>query len=46
MRSSPRRAVALPDSAVLTLYLQLGDDARGASLDQMRCREGEGLPRG
>ncbi len=32
----PKRTVPLPDSAVLALYQQLGDDARGASLDQMR----------
>jgi protein-disulfide isomerase len=32
----PRRTVPLPDSAVLALYQQLGDDTRGASLDQMR----------
>ena len=32
----PKRAVPLPDSAVLALYQQLGDDTRGASLDQMR----------
>ena len=32
----PKRIVALPDSAVLSLYQQLGDDTRGASLDQMR----------
>jgi protein-disulfide isomerase len=32
----PKRTVALPDSAVLALYQQLGDDTRGASLDQMR----------
>jgi protein-disulfide isomerase len=32
----PKRTVPLPDSAVLSLYQQLGDDTRGASLDQMR----------
>ena len=32
----PKRTVPLPDSAVLALYQQLGDDTRGASLDQMR----------
>jgi protein-disulfide isomerase len=32
----PRRTVPLPDSAALALYQQLGDDTRGASLDQMR----------
>ncbi len=32
----PKRLVPLPDSAVLSLYQQLGDDTRGASLDQMR----------
>jgi protein-disulfide isomerase len=32
----PKRTVPLPDSAMLALYQQLGDDARGASLDQMR----------
>jgi protein-disulfide isomerase len=32
----PKRTVPLPDSAALALYQQLGDDARGASLDQMR----------
>jgi protein-disulfide isomerase len=32
----PKRIVPLPDSSVLALYQQLGDDTRGASLDQMR----------
>ena len=32
----PKRTVPLPDSAVLALYQQLGDDTRGASLEQMR----------
>jgi protein-disulfide isomerase len=32
----PRRTVPLPDSAALALYQQLGDDTRGASLEQMR----------
>jgi protein-disulfide isomerase len=32
----PKRTVPLPDSAVLALYQQVGDDTRGASLDQMR----------
>jgi protein-disulfide isomerase len=32
----PKRTVALPDSAALSLFQQLGDDARGASLEQMR----------
>jgi protein-disulfide isomerase len=32
----PKRTVPLPDSAVLALYQQLGDDTRGAALDQMR----------
>jgi protein-disulfide isomerase len=32
----PKRTVPLPDSAVLALYQQLGDDTRGASLDQLR----------
>jgi protein-disulfide isomerase len=32
----PKRTVALPDSAVLALYQQLGDDTRGAPLESMR----------
>ena len=32
----PKRTVPLPDSAALALYQQLGDDTRGASLEQMR----------
>jgi protein-disulfide isomerase len=32
----PKRTVPLPDSALLALYQQLGDDTRGASLDQLR----------
>jgi protein-disulfide isomerase len=32
----PKRTVPLPDSALLALYQQLGDDTRGASVDQMR----------
>jgi protein-disulfide isomerase len=32
----PRRAVPMPDSAVISLYLSLGDNTRGATLDQMR----------
>jgi len=32
----PRRRIAMPDSAVLSLYQSLGDRTRGVSLDQMR----------
>lgn len=32
----PKRRIALPDSAVTSLYLGLGDNTRGASLEQMR----------
>lgn len=32
----PKRVVALPDSAVASLYQGLGDSTRGATLDQMR----------
>jgi protein-disulfide isomerase len=32
----PKRVIAMPDSAVISLFLSLGDNARGATLDQMR----------
>ncbi|OFW18085.1 MAG: hypothetical protein A3H97_17530, partial [Acidobacteria bacterium RIFCSPLOWO2_02_FULL_65_29] len=32
----PKRRIALPDSAVTSLYVGLGDNTRGASLEQMR----------
>jgi protein-disulfide isomerase len=32
----PKRTIRLPDAAVTSLYLSLGNRARGASLDQMR----------
>jgi protein-disulfide isomerase len=32
----PKRVIAMPDSAVISLYLSLGNTARGATLDQMR----------
>jgi protein-disulfide isomerase len=32
----PKRVIAMPDSAVTSLYLSLGGSTRGASLDQMR----------
>ena len=32
----PKRTVPLPDSAARALYQQLGDDTRGASLEQMQ----------
>jgi len=32
----PKRIVTLPDSAVASLYQSLGDNTRGASLEQMR----------
>lgn len=32
----PRRRIPMPDSAVTSLFLSLGDRARGATLDQMR----------
>ena len=32
----PKRAIPMPDSAVISLYLSLGDSTRGAALEQMR----------
>jgi len=32
----PKRVIPMPDSAVISLYLSLGDATRGATLDQMR----------
>jgi protein-disulfide isomerase len=32
----PKRQIAMPDSAVISMFLSLGTNARGASLDQMR----------
>ena len=32
----PKRTIAMPDAAVTSLYLSLGDRTRGASIDQMR----------
>ena len=32
----PKRVIAMPESAVVTMYQGLGDGTRGASLDQMR----------
>jgi protein-disulfide isomerase len=32
----PRHIVAMPDSAVISLYQSLGDNTRGATFDQMR----------
>lgn len=32
----PKRTIALPDTAVSTLYQSLGDRTRGASIDQLR----------
>ncbi len=32
----PKRVVPMPDSALISLYLSLGDNTRGATLDQMR----------
>ena len=38
----PKRIVALPESAVASLYQGLGDSTRGATLDQLR----PAIPRG
>ena len=32
----PKRVIAMPDSAVASLFLSMGDNVRGATLDQMR----------
>jgi protein-disulfide isomerase len=32
----PKRIIAMPDSAVISLYQSLGDNTRGATLEQMR----------
>jgi protein-disulfide isomerase len=32
----PKHVITMPDSAVVSLYLSLGDNTRGAALDQMR----------
>ena len=32
----PKRVIAMPDSAVASLFVSMGDNVRGATLDQMR----------